>query len=207
MKKILIVVVILVIVVVAGFLIFTLNKSRDLSEQNGQEVAGINRGEIREKGEPEDKTVLGNGFSIKVPQGWAEQQNPMGVSLMAVDILSPVSNERARQINFHPYYTVTLDSLQGLEEKQYIEILKQAVAQATPGVIFQNENTLEINANKAYALEGELTQNEIDFKILIILIRGKGNDIWVVSFNTTKVDWDQSASKFTEIANSFLIRD
>ncbi len=206
MRKILIIIIILVIVVIAGFLIFAPNKNRNLSEQDNQQVSEPDRQAIREHGEPEDKTVLETGFSIKVPKGWVEQTAPMGVSMMAVNMLDVVNDERARQINFHPYYAVTLDSVQNLDDQQYIETLKQAVIQATPGIVFINENDLEINDNKAYALEGEVTQNEIDFKVLFILVKGKGNDIWVISFNTTQADWEENASQFTEIANSFLIR-
>ncbi|MBU4370070.1 hypothetical protein KKG58_04950, partial [Patescibacteria group bacterium] len=206
MKNVLIIVIILLVVIVVGYFIFTSDKSQDLPEQDGQSASEPDRQKIREQGEPEDKTVLGQGFSVKVPKGWVEQTAPMGVSLMAVDMLSVVNDERARQINFHPYYTVSLDSLQDLELQGYVEILKQGINQVTPGIVFQNENNLEINANKAYAMEGEVIQNEIEFKLLIVLVKGKTKDVWVVSFNTTKADWDKNAPQFTEIANSFLIR-
>jgi len=206
MKNVLIILIILVIVIVAGYFIFTPNKSQDLPEQDDQAVSEPDRQKIKEQGEPEDKTVLEQGFSIKVPKGWVEQTPPMGVSLMAIDMLSVVNDERARQINFHPYYTVMLDSLAEIEEKDYFEKVKQELTKVMPEVVFVNENDLEINANKAYAMEVEGIQNEIEFKLLIVFIKGKANDIWVISFNTTQVDWDQNAPQFTEIANSFLIR-
>jgi len=198
MKNVLIIVIILLLIIVVGYFIFTSNESQDLLEQERQEIG--------KQGELEDKTVLAQGFSVKVPKGWVEQPAPIGVSLMAVDMLSAVNDERARQINFHPYYTVSLDSLQDLELQGYVEILKQGINQVTPGIIFQNENNLEINANEAYALEGEVTQNEIEFKLLIVLVKGQEKDIWVISFNSTQADWDNNAPQFTDIANSFLIR-
>jgi len=206
MKNVLIIIIIFIVIIIAGYFIYTLNKGQDLPEQNGQSASEPDREKIKEEGEPEDKTVLEQGFSIKVPKGWVEQPAPMGVSLMVVDMLSVVMDERARQINFHPYYTVSLDSLQDLELQGYVEILKQGINQVTPGIVFQNEINSEINANEIYAMEGEVIQNEIEFKLLIVLVKGNAKDIWVISFNTTKADWDQNAPQFTDITNSFLIR-
>ena len=125
---------------------------------------------------------------------------------MVVDVSSLVNDKRANQINFHPYYTVVLDSLVGITREEYMAAIKRDVSVVAPGIVFSNENNLEINANEAWALEGEVVQNEIAFKVLMVFIKGKANDLWVLSFNTTKADWGRDSLVFSQIAQSFLVR-
>jgi hypothetical protein len=126
---------------------------------------------------------------------------------LAVDKLNTPTEERARQINFSPYYTVTLDSLDDVkDEQEYIVVLKKTLEQQVPNVVFNNERSLEINANPAYALEMDITENEIKFKTLIVVIKGRADDIWAVSFNSTKSDWEKNAPIFEKISKSFLVR-
>ena len=125
---------------------------------------------------------------------------------MAVDVASLVGDQRAQQINFHPYYTVVLDSLAGTTREEYMANIKRDISLIVPGIIFSSENDLEINANQAWAMEGDVIQNEIAFKLLMVFVKGKNDDLWVLSFNTTKADWDRDSAVFTEVAQSFLIR-
>ena len=151
-------------------------------------------------------TVLKDGFSVVVPEGWSEKPAPMGASMMVINTSQKTSDERAKLINFQDYYTVLLDSQENLGEGEYIEILKNQLKQVAPDIEFFNEKFLEVNANEAYTFEANMRQNEIDFKILMVTINGKGNDVWVLTFNTTELDWDEYFDVFQEVVNSFSIR-
>lgn len=197
-EKIIIIVIVTVILLVVVLFLAKKQKSPFSMEENNSS-ATLNQ-------ELQDRDFLGDGFSVKIPKGWKEQVAPTGVSLMTVDVTSLVNDQRAKQINFHPYYTVVLDSLVNTTREEYIANIKRDIALVAPGIVFSNENDLEINANEAWAMEGDVTQNEIEFKFLMVFIKGGDNDLWVLSFNTTKADWDRDSDVFTEIAQSFLVR-
>jgi len=154
----------------------------------------------------DENIVLKNGFSIQIPAGWEETAAPVGTSMMVVNTSQEPTDERAKTINFHDYYTITLDSQENLEEGEYIEILKDQLEQGFPDIEFLNENSTEINANQAYAFEASMRQNEIDFKIFLVIINGRENDVWILTFNTTALDWDKYVDVFQEVVNSFLIQ-
>jgi len=196
-----IIIVVVAVILIAAILFLVKKQENPLSMSTGENnpVAILDQGlQVRD--------FLGDGFGVKIPQGWKEQVAPTGVSLMAVDVTSLVNDQRAQQINFHPYYTVTLDSLAGTAREQYMTNIKRDISLVVPGIVFGNENDLEINANQAWAMEGDVIQNEIAFKLLMVFVKGKNDDLWVLSFNTTKADWDRDSAVFTEVAQSFLIR-
>ncbi len=156
--------------------------------------------------EPEDQIVLGNGFSILIPAGWTKQEAPLGISLLVTDTVNQPQEERAQQINFVSYYAVTLDSLDDVEDlEEYEKVLKKTLLEYSPQAIFKNEKILDINANPARSFELEIKENKIEFKVLVVIIKGKGDDVWAISFNTVKADWEQNRTVFEKVAQSFLI--
>lgn len=200
MKKKTKIIVIIAVIFLLAFVLFLAKKQKNpFSLEENIPTTALNQ-------KKQDRDFLGEGFSVKIPQGWKEQMPPTGVSLMVVDVVSSVNDQRARQINFHPYYTVTLDSLTGISREEYMVTTKRDIALVVPDAVFGSENDLEINANKAWAMEGSAVQNEIEFKFLMVFIKGEVNDLWVLSFNTTKADWERDSIVFGKIAQSFLVR-
>jgi len=43
------------------------------------------------------------------------------------------------------------------------------------------------------------------WKWILLVVKGKANDVWTISFNSTKSDWEKSAPIFEKIAKSFLV--
>ncbi len=199
MKKTTKIIIVILGVLLIVLILFLAKKQKNpfpLEEENSTPV-------LNQEGQERD--FLGEGFSVKIPKGWKEQTAPTGVSLMVVDVSSLVNDKRANQINFHPYYTVVLDSLVGITREEYMAAIKRDISVVVPGIVFSNENNLEINTNETWTLEGEVVQNEIAFKVLMVFIKGKANDLWVLSFNTTKADWGRDSLVFSQIAQSFLV--
>jgi len=52
----------------------------------------------------------------------------------------------------------------------------------------------------------EIAQQGVDFKVLMFLIKGGGDDIWLISFNTAQGYWSEYQNLFQEIAASFEIK-
>jgi len=63
-----------------------------------------------------------------------------------------------------------------------------------------------INSRTARAIEADLTQQGVNFKILIVAVKGEGDDVWVISFNTLQSSWMAYQETFSDIANSFKLK-
>jgi len=80
------------------------------------------------------------------------------------------------------------------------------VKQFAPGINFSSEEDLKINDRDVYKLEADLTQQGASFKVLIFLIKGQGNDIWNMSFNSGLDNWEKNKEIFNKIAESFTAK-
>lgn len=158
-----------------------------------------------ETGQPQSR-IITDDFSLDIPAGWEETAPAMGASVMAVYANEEVEDPAARKINFKSYLAVSYDTLQGKDIAGYLQTVRNSLLQAIPSVLFTAERDMTVNGNAAHAIEAELTQQGADFKILIILISGEGEDIWVISFNTTKNGWDDYRKTFYDTANSFIVK-
>lgn len=146
----------------------------------------------------EDRIVSKDGFDILLPRGWREIQ-PManGVSMSAWD--EKVSDdEGAKKINYHANYNVTYGKLEEQTKDEYLKMMKEQIKTLAPNVNFSNE--------KSDSFEAELKQQNVDFKALISVISGKGGDVWSLSFNSPKNEYNQYKPVFDEIIGSFLIK-
>ena len=52
----------------------------------------------------------------------------------------------------------------------------------------------------------EISQENINFKVLMVLITGDYDDIWVVSFNTLESMWNGYKDAFYNSAESFVVK-
>lgn len=150
--------------------------------------------------------IITDDFEINLPEGWQETAPSVGVSAMAADTSKETLDPAARKINFQSYYAVSYDTFEGENISDYLQIAKNELSQTISGVVFSNEAEVLINGQSAAAVEANLNQQGVDFKVLLVAISGKDNDIWVITFNTTQSEWNEYRQTFSEIANSFKLK-
>jgi len=147
-----------------------------------------------------------NDFEVGLPTGWRQTAPAMGVSAMAVNANEHIDDPAAQKINFKSYFAVSYDTLQGKNISEYAQTVKSGLQQAISNSIFTKEQDMTINGRSARAMEVELTQQGVNFKVLMVIVKGQGDDFWVMSFNTTKSSWEGYKETFYDIANSFSLK-
>lgn len=145
-------------------------------------------------------------FEINLPAGWRQTAPAIGASAMAVNADENIDDPAAERINFKSYFAVSYDMLQGKSISEYLRTVKNGLQQAISSVVFTKDQDMTINSRPAHAIEAELTQQGVDFRILMVVVKGQGDDFWVISFNTTKGGWDVYKETFYGIANSFSLK-
>lgn len=145
-------------------------------------------------------------ISIALPDGWMEASAPAGVSAMGVNFLLETSDPEAEKLNFRTYMAIGHDTLQGNTRDAYIESVKQALAGVSPATKFTHEGTLTVDSHDADAIEFELNQQGVDFKILMAFIWGDGDAVWTISFNTTKIAWNDYRDLFYRTIDTFRMK-
>ena len=155
--------------------------------------------------QPQNKLVT-NDFEVGLPTGWRQTAPAMGASAMAINANKHIDDPAAQKINFKSYFAVSYDTFQGKNMSEYAQTVKSGLQQAISNSIFTKEQDMTINGRSARAMEVELTQQGVNFKILMVIVKGQGDDVWVMSFNTTKSSWEGYKETFYELANSFSLK-
>jgi len=145
-------------------------------------------------------------FEITLSDGWKGVPATAGISAMAIDTNESITDPDAQKINFKTYLAVSYDTLKGKNMTEYMQLIKTALLQTMPDTVFSNENILTINNRQASALEAEMTNQGVNFKVLMVVVKGNGDDIWIMSFNSLKNSWQQYAQTFSDIASSFILK-
>ena len=156
--------------------------------------------------EQSQSKLVTDDFDINLPAGWRQTAPAMGASAMAVNVNEHIDDPAAQKINFKSYFAVSYDTLQGKSMSEYEQIVKSGLQQTISNVVFTKEQDMTINGKSAHAIEAELTQQGVNFKILMVIIKGQGDDVWVMSFNTTKSSWEGYKETFYGVANSFNLK-
>lgn len=154
----------------------------------------------------QDEMVQKDGFSVLLPLGWRETATIPGMTMLAVNAGEEITDPAARKINFQTNFAVTFDQQNGLSETEYLKKIKKQIEEVLPGITFAAERMLTINTNPAWAFEAEAVTQGIEVKVLVVLIKGQGDDVWLVTFNGLKEQWETNAPIFEKIAKSFLIQ-
>jgi len=161
---------------------------------------------FKKDSQPENNILAKDDFSISVPQGWQETQAPTGVSAIVVNASEEITDPAAQEVNFRSYLSVSRDSLKGKSKEEYIEDVKSSLGQLSPTVNFTEDKQIMVGEKEAEAMEVEITQQEVNFKVLLVLVWGEGEDVWVMGFNTTEDKWNEYSSLFYQIAATFQIK-
>lgn len=195
-------VIIVLIIALAVCVFYYLNQGKSLSEniiQQNQDNPGPNEGQSQGK-------LVTDDFEINIPEGWTMTEPVEGASAMAVDQSGRIDDPSVELINFKSYMAVSYDVLSGRTLTEYMQDVKDTLSQLVPEVSFGEENDAVINDRNARGLELEMTQQEVDFKVLIVTVEGENGDVWTISFNTTEALWDSYKEEFSNIANSFKLK-
>ncbi len=202
-----IIILIVAVLILIGFFVFRQNKpeSIDQNEISPNNQENIEEGDSSNTEQTENKLVT-NDFSLNLPAGWIKTDAIEGITAMAVNSKENITDPAAKAINFKSYVAVSKDALGGKSLKEYMQAVKDGLGKTISNIIFSNEKELVINESSAYAIEAELIQQNVNFKVLIVVIQGKGDDVWVISFNTTASDWAGYTETFSNIANSFILK-
>ncbi len=156
-------------------------------------------------GQLQNKLVT-DDFEINLPEGWIQITPTLGASAMAVNNNEQSSDPAVQKINFKSYLAVSYDTLQGRSLSEYMQAVKIGLQELVPGVSFAEEHDATINGRFARAIEADMTQQGVDFKVLMAAVKGEGDDVWTISFNTTKSNWDGYKEAFSNVANSFSLK-
>jgi len=145
-------------------------------------------------------------FSLMIPEGWEKSVNPpMGSKAMVVNVNEEPASLALQQMGFKTYFSVGSDSLDGMSLDEYIGLAKEEIAKIDSGVVFSQENQVDINGMDSRAMEIDMSQQGIDFKVLMVVMEKEG-DAWGMSFNTVKEKWSDYRELFTQVVYSFQLK-
>ncbi|MFA5166257.1 MAG: hypothetical protein WC449_03040 [Candidatus Paceibacterota bacterium] len=205
-----IVIVILIVAVIAGVAIigFYFSKQNKQSAGPVENTALPSQTEVNNpiSNEQSQNKLITDDFEINLPVGWQKTAPPIGTSVMVVKADEQLADSAAKKINFRSYFAVSYDTTQGKSLSEYIQAIKTQLQQTIPGVIFAQEHDTTINEKPARAFEADFNQKGANFKILMVAVKGSGNDVWVISFNTLQSTWTEYQKTFSDIANSFKLK-
>ncbi len=202
-KKIIILVFfIIILAILSGFYFFKQDKYIDLPENIKNNIEKNNQ----LSNEQIQKKLITDDFEITLPMGWEQTVPAIGTSAMAINKEEKSDDPTIQKINFKSYFAVSYDILQGKNLNGYLQNIKNTLSQTISNVVFTNEQDLLVNNKSARAVEAQLTQQGVDFKVLMIVIEGQEDDVWVISFNTTESYWDNYKGIFSDIVKSFILK-
>ena len=166
------------------------------------------------KSEKADKTdnqlsqnkLVTDDFEMVLPQGWIKSDPAAGVSAMAVNADEQLDDPAAEQINFKSYFAVSRDIIEDGGPSEYMKVIENSLREIIPGISFSEERDMEISGRNARAVKAEMNQKGVDFNALMVSIKGDGNDVWTISFSTTKNKWEEYKESFFNVANSFKLK-
>jgi hypothetical protein len=201
MKKILIGVVVVLVVAGVAYVLITGNGA-------APQVPGTEQVTGTPGGIPPQSKLIGDAFSVDLPSGWVETEPVEGTTAMAANADVSTDDPAAVQVGFHSYIAVvhdTMEAQQGIAD--YAKAVQHELTQAIPGVTFANEQDTTIGDRFARLFEVSMSQEGIDFTVLMAVISGRtGNDVWVLSVNTASATWGTYRDTFYLVVRSFVVK-
>lgn len=208
-SKITVILIIVVIVLGLGAGAWWYLESREDTKNLADVLSGdeeVAQTSPQENIEEENRVFATDDFSIRYPEGWRSVQAPVGVSAIIINQNEIISDPQAKKANFRSYLSISYDSYGQTTQDQYITTVKQQLLVALPGSEFLHENKTSVNGRDAYAFEIKGTQNGFDFHVLMVIVEGEGEDVWVLSFNTLESLWDGYLDTFADTTNTFVVK-
>ncbi|MBI4837225.1 MAG: hypothetical protein HY813_02380 [Candidatus Portnoybacteria bacterium] len=201
---ILVIIVILGVGIAAGLILILKRGDSGAVNTSGGVSPGSTATSVMDQ--PESNNVVANdNFSFRYPTGWRSVPPPQGVSAMVVAQDEKITDPQALKMNFKSYIAVTYDT-SNEDLNQYADTVKAQLRTTFPEASFLNEKAILINGRDAYAMEALLNKSGADFQVLMVMVRGEGDDVWILSFNTLKSLWGAYAGVFGDAANAFVVK-
>ena len=146
-----------------------------------------------------------DGFIIDLPEGWGETEAVSGSLATAFNSNELINNENAQKVGFRSYYSVIYDVFSEENNENYLKKIKNSLQQSFPEVKLSDGESQTPDGTTIYYIEADLNQQDIDFKVLLA-VNIKNNDVWIISFNTLKENWEGYKNLFYQIAENFKIK-
>jgi len=207
-NKILIISLIVVAIAVATIIVFYFIQKDKAPVNFVENNAPLNRPGVNNQinVEQAQNKLVTDDFEISLPEGWQKTEPAIGTSAMAVNGDEKLNDLAAQKINFRSYFAVSYDILQGKDLSEYSQGIKSQLQQIISNPVFTQEHDTTINGKAARAFEADFIQQGVNFKILMVAVKGVDDDVWVISFNTLQSSWAEYREIFSDIAGSFSLK-
>ena len=155
----------------------------------------------------ESRLVAKGAFSLEAPANWKESPALMpGISLMMVNSTETSERSEVKKINFKSYFSISYATLDGKTLDEYTISLKDKLTRMVAGITFQDLEPTIIDGRPAKVFNANLTQQGVDFKLLMFVAEGKDKDVWMISFNTLATSLSEYQDLFFKMATSFRVK-
>jgi hypothetical protein len=154
-----------------------------------------------------ERTIERQGFSIIAPAGWKEFGAPPTDGIMVQNKNEVLKDKVAADINFKVYYSVNHQALGNMDIASFKESFKSKIGKKLDKAKFSNEHKEKIDGYDSIFLEyeGIDKSKKVNFSIMTIFVPGLGQDVWLISFNTAKSNWNDDKGAFYKIAKTFKL--
>lgn len=151
-----------------------------------------------------DRMLKKDSFMILVPAGWAEVNYMAGATIVAnpgEENLDPV----LKKSGFKSYFSVTRDKMGGETWEQAVAHVEMIVNGSAPGIKYSKEEDGKIGGIASHFWEADLLRDDAKFKVLVYAVRGKSDDLWILTFNTGASMWLAYSRLTPKVFESFRL--
>lgn len=161
---------------------------------------------------PEKAAVLSkDDFSIKLLNSvsdWKENNlSSANKTEQRYGLLSMVINPETKSVAPTDYLLMSRRALNGQSVKVHIDNLKNSLSRTIGNIEFVSQRGEMINNHNGYFIEAKIDRPETKLRVLITLVEGDKDDIWMLSFNSAPEHWEQYKDSFYQSARSFQIAE
>ncbi len=208
MKKIITAAVVIIILAIFGIAYFFLSQNRSKTPSQSSDTFSSDQpksNEPKSSGEESNGPYVGENFTIVSPSGWIQSHMPSTL----VSFHNPEENHpegsAAAKINFKSYMAVSFDNAQEKKIDEIAKMVKQQIQGVAPSVSFNSETDGIIDGRPAKFLEADLSQQDVNFKVLMAIVM-KDDQYFTLSANTTSDKWTEYRDTFYASIHSFQFK-
>jgi hypothetical protein len=174
----------------------------ELSSESQEVVSGADQPTAQKE---TGSNIVTDDFQITPPPGWEGRPAPEGVLAIAINPSEIMTDQEAVKIGFKSYFAVNNDDLQGKTREEYIRFMEEEIGKISSSMNFDTVWTTKANGKDATVLDISINRQNVDFKISLFLV-WNGEDVWVISFNTTEDKWEEYKDVFFTSGTSFKLK-
>lgn len=151
-----------------------------------------------------DRTLKKDGFTILVPAGWTEVDYMAGATIVAnpgEENLDPV----LKKSGFKSYFSVTREKMGEKTWEQAVVYVETIVNGSAPEIKYSKQEDGKTLGRASHYWEADLARDGTKFKVLVYAVRGKGDDLWILTFNTGASMWPAYTRLTPKVFDSFRL--